>query len=121
MTILYVDDDADDAEIFCEAIHEIDPSINCKTFPNGKDIIASDISNPDFLFLDFRMPILGGNEILLKVKDNKSFTNTKIIMYSTVMSDQDMHECRQLGVHDCLKKSSGFDELCNELRRVLII
>jgi len=120
MTILYVDDDSDDAEIFCEAVHEVDPSINCTTFPNGNDII-SDMSSPDFLFLDFRMPILGGQEILRRLKENQSFVNTKIIMYSTVMSDQDMRECRELGVYDCLKKSSGFDDLCNELRKILII
>ncbi len=40
MTILYVDDDGDDHEIFREAVKSIDKSIDCFTACNGLNALS---------------------------------------------------------------------------------
>lgn len=39
MTILSVDDDSEDIEIFCEAVHDIDPSIICLVAKSAEEAL----------------------------------------------------------------------------------
>jgi CheY-like chemotaxis protein len=120
MTIVYVDDDPDDALIFHDAIKQIDHSIICLFASDGVEAMRV-ISNqcPDFTFLDFRMPLQDGLELLNEIRQQSCFHRTKVVMYSTWMNDRQVEECRKLGVYDCLKKSSQFLELCSMLRKTL--
>ena len=117
MSVLYVDDDRDDADVFCEAVETVYASINCTIFSDAGDVLNEIASRcPDFIFLDYKMPIGNGVEILHKIQNTDCFSRTKIIMYSSFMREREIEECRKLGVHDCLKKSSDFHVLCNSLR-----
>ena len=63
MTILNVDDDVEDIEIFCDAVREIDRSIIClvaKSAEEAYQILNSEIELPQFIFLDINMPKLSG-------------------------------------------------------------
>ncbi|HET9487511.1 MAG TPA: response regulator, partial [Chryseosolibacter sp.] len=71
MTILNVDDDAEDIEIFCEAVREIDASIICLTAKSAEEamqILNSDIELPEYIFLDINMPKVDGNACLKEIK-----------------------------------------------------
>jgi CheY-like chemotaxis protein len=120
MTIVYVDDDQEDAEIFCEAIKVVDSAITCKVIHEAKKVIEEiNLICPDYIFLDFRMPKMDGKDVLLQIKDHDCFKKTKVIMYSTYMFEKDIEDCKNLGVHGCWKKSAEFTSLCNDLRSLL--
>jgi CheY-like chemotaxis protein len=120
MNIFYVDDDPEDAEIFADAIREIDSSINCKIFRTGKDALKIlTVPCPDYIFIDFRMPLMDGKNILKEIQSNECFKFTKMIMYSTHMHEHEIEECKKLGAHYCLKKTGDFTIFCNELRALL--
>ena len=120
MSILYFDDDRDDVEIFCEAINEIDPSINCRTSLSTNDIVNLINSEcPDYLFLDFRMSVTDGKQLLNQIRALECFKRTKVILYSTYMRPNDIEEFKDMGVYDFIEKSGDFVEVCDGLRKVL--
>jgi CheY-like chemotaxis protein len=67
MTILNVDDDLEDQEIFTEAIGIIDPLITCIKANNGLEghkLLFNDEKqlSIDYIFLDINMPKMNGIE-----------------------------------------------------------
>jgi CheY-like chemotaxis protein len=71
MNILYIDDDAEDREIFREAVQSIDPDIVFNVAQDGleglKTIRESSIV-PDFIFLDVNMPRMDGRTFLNEIR-----------------------------------------------------
>jgi CheY-like chemotaxis protein len=120
MTVLYVDDDFEDGEIFQEALNTIDATINCVIVSTGEEALQT-ISRecPDYIFLDYHMPLMDGMDVLKQIKYHPCFSQTRIVMYSTIMDDVTMEECKKLGVHGCLEKSTEFKVLCNVLKDTL--
>ena len=59
ITILHVDDDADDRKLFSEAAMEVDEKITCVSLTNGQDALLylrrEENPLPDFIFLDLRI------------------------------------------------------------------
>ena len=121
MTILNVDDDHEDIEIFCEAVREIDPSIIClvaRSAEEALDILNSDIELPRYIFLDINMPKVDGNECLKEIKKDKRLSQIPVIMYSTYTRKSDIDIYRQLNAA-FLTKQNSYTELVKELKRVL--
>jgi CheY-like chemotaxis protein len=119
LRILYVDDDPEDAEIFCEALAEIDPDIQCKIATNARTAIALfSPPCPEFIFLDFRMPIVSGVDLLKEIKSRECFSNTTIVMFSTHMDSRAVEQCKNLGAEHCISKQGDFNDLLISLRQI---
>lgn len=121
MTILAVDDDDEDVEIFCDAIREIDPSIIClvaRTGEEGLTILNSDIYLPDFIFLDINMPGIDGNVCLKEIRKDQRLNNIPVVMFSTYSSKKDQPVYEALGASFVLKQNS-YSRLVAELKKVL--
>lgn len=52
-----------------------------------------------------------------KMQKFECFKRTKIVMYSSFMREQEIEECKSLGVYDCLAKSSDFQQLRDCLKK----
>jgi CheY-like chemotaxis protein len=129
MTILFIDDDPDDTELYCEAvnylnsaefIHTNKENINCLTANNGctaVDLLPILKELPDYIFLDINMPVMGGKECLKHLKSNPAFSNIPVIMFSTAFGTDDAKEFKALGANDCILKPSGFNQLVKILSR----
>ena len=67
-----IDNDEDDQEIFCMALRDVDPSINCILAANGVkaiEMLANDVRYiPSFIFIDMNMPLMNGKQCLLALK-----------------------------------------------------
>ena len=121
MTILNVDDDLEDIEIFCDAVHEIDPSIIClvaKSAEEALQILNSDIELPAYIFLDINMPKVDGNACLRDIKNDKRLSRIPVIMYSTYSRKADIETYRSLDTGFLVKQNS-YNELVTELKKVL--
>ncbi len=121
MTILNVDDDEEDIEIFCDAVREIDPSIICliaKSADEALQILNSDIALPSYIFLDINMPKVDGNACLKEIKKDARLHRIPVIMYSTNTRSTDIEIYKSLNAGFLVKQNS-FYELVAELRKVL--
>lgn len=121
MTILNVDDDLEDIEIFCDAVRDIDPTIICLTAKSAEEalqILNSDIELPAYIFLDINMPKVDGNVCLKEIKKDKRLSHIPVIMYSTYSRESDLDTYRELNA-GFLVKQNNYNDLITELERVL--
>jgi CheY-like chemotaxis protein len=121
-SILYVDDDADDQEIFCEAVKSINPKIACLVAGDGMEalsLLEELVIKPDFIFLDLNMPVFNGKQFLQHLRKNHRYDDIHVIMYSTTANPTEAMECMKLGAIDFIVKPSSFKEVYDKLRRVI--
>jgi CheY-like chemotaxis protein len=121
--LLLIDDDADDHEIFLEAVNEIDNSIQCVCYFDGEEALRKLQKNgdtlPDLIFLDTNMPKVSGKHVLTSLKKSSSLNNIPVIMYSTFFSGKDKEEFKSIGAAFHLSKPAKFEELRNALSDIL--
>jgi len=122
--ILVVDDDIEDLEIFCEAINEINPSIQCITARHGKEAIhvLHELDTlPDIIFLDHNMPQMNGRRCLTYIKSDERLKAIPVVMYSTYFSYEAMDQLQKEGAF-VLKKHNKFTDIthhiCNTLKSI---
>ena len=123
MLILYVDDDKEDQEIFCDAIKTIDQSIECVAVNDGLQaltILSRALELPDFIFTDVNMPRMGGKMLLQNLKADPRFKNIPVVIISTGVHEDDKMEYIQLGAHTIFPKPTSFNELVDSLKLMLV-
>ncbi len=122
-SIVLIDDDIDDQEIFIDALRTIAPSIQCYCDMEGETVLkklsTNELPVPDLFFVDLNMPRVNGKEILKQLKSLDLVKSVPVIMYSTFFGDRDIKEFKDFGAQHYLIKSTSFDALCDELRSVL--
>jgi CheY-like chemotaxis protein len=121
--IMIIDDDADDRNFFQEAINNISPVIETHICDSGIQALAmfqeNKIAAPDYIFLDFNMPLMNGRECLVELKKILQHKITNIIILSTSDMKEDMEDAMRLGAMLFLTKPNTFQELCSMLKGVL--
>jgi CheY-like chemotaxis protein len=122
-SVLLVDDDLEDQEIFIDALKEVDQAIQIVCSSNSEEVIKvleqNTPSRPDLLFLDLNMPRLNGKQLLAELKKTNRFSDIPVVMYSTHFEEKDIEEINRLGAAHHLIKPSKFSELCNSLDYIL--
>jgi CheY-like chemotaxis protein len=120
MTILCVDDDQDELDLFCDAIREINRSVTCIPALDGEQALKIlKILIPDIIFLDVNMPRMGGKECLIEIKKDPLLKDIPVIIYSTSANPIEVQTFYALGVQRYLMKQTNYKTLCTELRDVL--
>lgn len=121
MTVFYADDDAEDCELFSEALRQLDNDIRTIIARDGREALAF-LENtrelPDYIFLDINMPLVNGKTVLIEVKKNARLRNIPVIMYSTTSDTNEIKEYYKLGAHDFLIKPNNFPSLCDSLESI---
>jgi CheY-like chemotaxis protein len=119
---LLADDDADDANLFCEALSGIASVMRCYTAENGValfELLSSQYPEvPDVIFLDINMPIMNGWECLKRLKSSTDYQSIPIFMYSTSSAKKDIDMAYGLGAMLFLTKPEDFRELAQILEVV---
>ena len=121
--VFIVDDDSDDREFFCEALHEIDENITCVCAGNGNEAIEMlnqpQLVLPDYIFLDLNMPRLSGKQCLTIIKKMERLSQVPVIIFSTTRQFHEAEEAKQLGATLFLTKPSSYTELKKNLSLIL--
>lgn len=121
-SIVLVDDDRDDQEIFRSACAIVDESVEVVGFENGEQALRSIPgmpSLPDLIFLDINMPRLNGIEVLRELKHSSRLAAVPVVIYSTSFDSRVKERCSNLGAIEIMEKPSCFDTLCSKLKSVL--
>ncbi|MEN2487133.1 response regulator [Flavobacterium sp. B11] len=112
--ILLADDDQDDAEMFCEALADIDKSIICHCAENGSEalkLLEKQEEIPGIVFLDLNMPIMNGWECLKRLKLNENYKGIPVVMISTSSHKNDLEAAANLGAVCYFVKPTDFKDL----------
>jgi CheY-like chemotaxis protein len=121
--ILFVDDDSDDTELFCEALSAIDPAIDCICASEGQDALDKLDKLlpelPDVIFLDINMPGMNGWECLGKLKSDARYKSLPVIIYSTSSHHRDMEIAMSMGALCFFSKPTDYKELQKNLRFII--
>jgi CheY-like chemotaxis protein len=121
-SIMIVDDDIEDIEIFIDGVHEVDESITCISAQNGLEAIeklnATEIK-PDYIFVDLNMPKLNGSGLIKELKKRSDLSQIKIIVYSTNNVYNDKDEFIKLGAEDYISKPTTLTDLCDAIKNVI--
>ncbi|MDJ1482993.1 response regulator [Cytophagaceae bacterium YF14B1] len=114
-----LDDDADDRELFVEALSLADATAICYTASKAEEALkrlkSDNISVPDFIFLDINLPDLSGWECLIQLKSMTKYKQVPVIMYSTSSHEKDVKIAQDLGAFYFLTKPDDFRHLQNFL------
>jgi DNA-binding response OmpR family regulator len=120
MTLLCIDDDQDDLDLFREAVKNVHPSHHCLVARSGKDgIKLLETVKPDLIFLDINMPGLGGWELVKMIRAKRDFDTTPVYMLSTTRNVSELEMFTRMGASKCLIKPSSFHELCEIFKNLI--
>jgi CheY-like chemotaxis protein len=123
MKVLIIDDDEDDRSIFCAAIRELSPSIECKEAEScyqGHTLLTQNLQAlPDYIFLDINMPRVDGETCFRRLKKDKAVSHIPVIMYSTTDNQQEIKRFYERGAFAFVTKPREYGALLNSLRSVL--
>ena len=120
MSILYIDDDPEDIEIFYEAVKTVDPTINYSSASSGTqafELLHSSELLPSDIVLDINIPGMDGKLILEELRKEKKFDAINVLIYSTDSSPKDIEQIEALG-STFIKKANSFNELCHLIRKM---
>ena len=113
ISILLVDDDLDDAELFCDALVAADPDFKCHAARNGREALdlLDKILIPSLIFLDLNMPVMNGWDCLKLLKSNALYKNIPVLMYSTSSNQNEKAIAADLGALGFITKPDDYGEL----------
>ena len=123
MTILLVDDDTDDQDIFKEAACMVVPGITCLVARDGEkgmETLATLETLPDYIFLDVNMPRMDGKEFLRVVKKHPVFKKIPVVIYSTSNHKSELGDYFKMGASQFITKPSEFNTLLTYLKTILL-
>ena len=120
-TVLLADDDADDAQIFQEALVEADCDTTFQYVETGAEVfeLLGDGLIPDIIFLDLNMPIMNGWQCLAKLKNTPAYEKIPVIMYTTSSNPRDYQIALELDAHGLISKPSNPKVLVKILNTIL--
>lgn len=121
MTILYVDDDPEDIEIFHDAVRAVDPTIRYDTAVTGTEALKylqEQPCLPDYVILDINMPGMDGKHCLHEIRKDPRLSSLTVIVYSTNSFPRDVREIESLNA-TFVKKANSFNALCEMVRRIV--
>ncbi len=119
-TILLIEDDPDDRDIFIKAVQKIGNCITCNTAADGEEAILllehSRVNRPDVIFLDLNIPKLHGSTLLLWLKHKKGLNHIPVVIYSMSKDPKEIKRAFRLGAFDYIVKPNYFDQIVEVIR-----
>lgn len=117
---LLVDDDADDASLFEEALRVAGRDLHYSCAVNGRDAMrkleGGEITRPDIIFLDINMPIVNGWELLAYLKKEEAYKNIPVVIYTTSSHKREIEMAKNSGASSFLVKPTDFGALTDILK-----
>ena len=121
-TVLIAEDDANDMSLLRQAFVNAEVSCDLKHVLNGKEAVAylrgarpcaaqSQHAIPDLLITDFKMPVMGGLELLSWLRHKSEFLWLPAVVLTSSEMEHDRAEALALGARAYYVKPACFGDL----------
>lgn len=128
-TVLYAEDDANDAFFMQRAFHKLQRAGALKLVRDGREAIdylqgAGEFADrgkfplPKLLLLDVKMPRVSGLEVLKWVRQQTSLAHLPVVMFTSSTQESDIAFCREHGANGYLAKPSNAQQLSAAVREL---
>ena len=121
MQVVLIDDDIDDLELFCDAVLQVDSTIDCICFNNIAEFriyLANTEVVADYIFCDLIMPTITGVECMRDVRTYEKFNNTKLVVYATFIPASQSEAVKTYNA-TVLMKPDTMSELVEAIRDII--
>ena len=116
--IFLAEDDDEDAEIFKDALSDLNLHTTLTVVQNGillMNLLANSEHLPDIIFLDLNMPLKNGLQCLKEIKNSERWKSLNIIILSTSSNKIQKEEMYSHGANFFLTKASSYKEFKDNL------
>lgn len=123
LVFLLIDDDEDDRELFQIALKEVENDVQYMDATGGLEALQMLRTNetlPDFIFLDLNMPRMSGRECLIEIKNDPRLSSIPVIIFSTSNDPRDVEETKQMGAIEFITKPEKTSKLTRLLSDFII-
>ena len=117
--VLIVDDDAEIVELIGDILTR-DGHYEIRTASSGYEAgMVTQQFHPDLILLDYMLPDVNGNVVCQTIRNNPEFENTRIIIVSGVIKQEEIDQLLRSGAEDYLKKPFTISELTDKITATL--
>ena len=129
VTVLHIDDDPNDTELFRAAarkanaqfsIHTVSDGEQAMSYLNGRGIYANRqlYPLPVLVLLDLKMPRATGFEVLQWIRNHRYIGNLPVVIFSGSELQDDIQQAYAVGADSYLIKPLGFTALVELVRNI---
>ena len=118
-TVLLIDDDEDDQEIFRTALSRVSREIACTAMNDAAMALAklkTTELNPEVIFLDLNMPRMSGLQFLVELKKTDSLKHLPVVIFSTSSHPPTIALSKELGAMQFMTKPNQYEDLIQLLK-----
>jgi len=117
--ILVVDDDDQIIELFVDVLAR-DDRFEVRTARTGYDAgMLTESFRPDLIILDYMLPDINGDRVCETIRSNNDYANTRIIIVSGVVNQDEIDRLMQVGADDFVKKPFNIETLVAKIHEYL--
>jgi two-component system chemotaxis response regulator CheY len=116
--VVLVDDDDIFNMLHGEVLKRLIPGVRIDVFKSGQEVVEylhkATNERIDLIFLDIRMPVMGGFEVLdsMAQMNPERFATTRIYVLSSTLDDRDLQRAKETPlVTDFIGKPMSFDTM----------
>jgi excisionase family DNA binding protein len=119
--VLVVDDDPEIVELFVDVL-ERDGRFEVKTAATGYDAgMLTQEFGPDLIILDYMLPDVNGNVVCQTIRQKPEFEQTKIIIVSGVVNQDEINDLLKSGADEFVKKPFNIEKLIERIGELLTV
>jgi two-component system, OmpR family, response regulator len=117
--VLVVDDDAEIVELISDILTR-DGRFDIRTASSGYEAgMATQQFRPDLILLDYMLPDVNGNVVCQTIRSNPEFENTRIIIVSGVIKQEEIDQLLRSGAENFIRKPFTIAELTEKVDAAL--
>jgi CheY-like chemotaxis protein len=119
--IIHIDDDEDDQELFTMALDQLSTEVSCMSFTDARSALKNlieGIISPEAIFLDLNMPVMDGEDFLVKIKEIDNLRQIPVIILTTSGQQATITRMSELGAAAYLTKPNSLQELTSLLENL---
>jgi two-component system, OmpR family, response regulator len=117
--VLVVDDDEQIVELFVDVLSR-DDRFEVRTAGTGYEAgVLTEQFKPDLIVLDFMLPDINGNVVCRTIRQKPELADTKVIIVSGVVKQDEIDDLLAAGADDFVKKPFNIEKLLSRIHELL--